>query len=74
MSTPVTLDQAARHYEGTGLTRTAIRRAVLLGEIPHVRVGVKYLLTLENIDNWLSGSTPATAAMESDVFSHIKKP
>ena len=59
MYTPVTFDQAARHYDGTGLTRSAIRRGALRGDIPYVRVGTKYLVTLENIDLWLSGrSTP----------------
>jgi hypothetical protein len=51
---PVTIAQAADHYAGTGLTRTAIRRAVLSGEVPSRRVGVKYLLTIEGIESWLT--------------------
>ena len=52
---PMTITQAAEHFAGTGLTRTAIRRAILQGDVPHVRVGKKYIVTLEGIDGWLSG-------------------
>jgi len=52
---PVTIRQAADHYAGTGLTYCAIRRAVLSGEIRHVRAGKKYLLTIEACDAWLWG-------------------
>jgi excisionase family DNA binding protein len=55
---PMTLTQAAAHYEGTGLTLTAIRRAVTQSEISHVRVGKKYLVTLEAIEAWLKGEKP----------------
>ena len=53
--TPFTLTQAANHYAGTGLTRTAIRRAMISQELPHIRVGTKYLTTREAIENWLQG-------------------
>ena len=53
---PFTLTQAAEHFAGTGLTLTAIRRAVRQNEIPHVRAGVKYLVTLEAIEEWLKGN------------------
>ena len=55
---PMTLTQAAAYYEGTGLTLTAIRRAVTQNEIAHVRVGKKYLVTLEAIEAWLKGEKP----------------
>ena len=55
---PVTITQAAEHYAGTGLTRTAIRRAVISREIPSICIGKKYLLTLESIEEWLRGGTP----------------
>jgi len=50
--------QAAAHYEGTGLTPTAIRRAVIQKEIAHVRVGRKYLITVEAVEEWLKGNRP----------------
>lgn len=53
--TPVTISQAAERYSGTGLTKTAIRRAVLDGDVSSVRVGAKYLLTIEAIETWLRG-------------------
>ena len=52
---PVTIKQAATHFAGTGLTESAIRRAVVSGTIPSVRVGSKYLLLIENIERWLHG-------------------
>ena len=54
---PLSISQAAEHYAGTGLTRTAIRRAILTGEIPSVRAGRKYLITLEGVEKWLGGDT-----------------
>jgi len=53
--TPMTLAQAAAHYDGTGLTLTALRRAVTQNEIAHARAGKKYLVTLEAIEAWLKG-------------------
>jgi excisionase family DNA binding protein len=52
---PMTLIQAAAHYDGTGLTLTALRRAVVQNEIAHARAGKKYLVTLEAIEAWLKG-------------------
>ena len=39
-----------------GLTKTALRRLVVTGKIPSVRVGVKYLITRENVDKYLGGA------------------
>jgi len=52
---PMTLTQAAAHYEGSGLTLSAIRRAVINNEIAHARTGKKYIVTLEAIEAWLKG-------------------
>jgi len=52
---PLTLIQMANHYKGTGLTPTALRRGVVSGEIHSIRVGKKYLLTVEAVERWLSG-------------------
>lgn len=39
----------------TALTQTAIRRLVLSGEIPHVPVGSKRLVALEDVEAYLAG-------------------
>lgn len=38
----------------TALTKTALRRLVINGSIPSVRVGNKYLIALENLEAFLS--------------------
>lgn len=43
----------------SSLTQTAIRRLVRSGELPSVSVGVKRLVALETLDNFLRSSTPA---------------
>lgn len=42
----------------TALTETAIRRFVLNGTLPSVRVGQKYLVSLENLEKVLYGELP----------------
>ena len=47
----------------TALTQTALRRLVLTGEIPHVAVGKKRLVALEDLESYLEqghGQLPAT--------------
>lgn len=39
----------------TALTKTALRRLVVSGAVPSVRVGNKYLLSLETLEDYLSG-------------------
>ena len=39
----------------TALTKTALRRLVISGTIPSVRVGTKYLVALENVESFLTG-------------------
>ena len=49
-----TIEQAATYIKeydpGTALTKTALRRLVITGAIPSVRVGSKYLLDVEAIE------------------------
>ena len=52
---PLTIKQMAALYEGTGLTESAIRRAVVSGAIPSIRIGTKYLLLTENVEKFLRG-------------------
>jgi len=51
----LTLAEAGKRYAGTALTKTAIRRLVVTGEIPSRRIGVKYLIPAEAIEKWLQG-------------------
>ena len=64
---PMTINQAAEHYKGSGLTKTAIRRALISSEITHVRVGKKYLVTLENIEQWLAGEVAVSKPEEAGI-------
>ena len=48
----------------TCLTETAIRTLVRSGRVPCVRVGKKYLVTIEALENYLSGQTEAPAPSE----------
>ena len=49
-----TIDQAAAYIQQsdpeTAITKTALRRLVTTGQLPSVRVGVKYLVSLEALD------------------------
>lgn len=58
-----TIDKAYEHLLSTdkdcSLTRTALRRLVVNGTIPSVRIGAKYLVSLEAIDVFLSSGSPA---------------
>ena len=53
-----TIDEAAAFVRqadpGTALTKTALRRLVASGQIPSVRVGAKYLVDLNAIDEFCS--------------------
>lgn len=58
-----TIQQAAAWVKETdphtALTRTAIRRLVLSGVIPHITAGNKRLIALEDVEEYLNcGSVP----------------
>lgn len=44
------------HDPGSALTESAIRRLVRSGEVPSVRIGRKYLVNLEALESYLSGT------------------
>lgn len=54
-----TIQQAAEWIKEadpcSALTRTAIRRLVLTGAIPHVSAGNKRLIALEDVEAYLAG-------------------
>jgi len=54
-----TIVQAARYVKaadpGTALTETALRRLLTTGAVPSVRIGVKFLVDLDVLDDFLTG-------------------
>ena len=60
VSRALTIGNAAKLYEGSDLTATAIRRLVRSGEIPSQRVGPKYLVTVDAIERWIHGKAKPT--------------
>ena len=40
---------------GTALTKTALRRLVTSGQIPSVKIGTKYLIDLDVVDQYFRG-------------------
>ena len=63
-----TIDQAAAWLQendpGTAFTRTALRRLVVSGKLPSVRVGQKYLVNLDTIEDYLLGQLPASSLVQ----------
>lgn len=61
-----TIDQLADYLRSTdpetALTKTALRRLVTTGVIPSVRVGQKFLVTVEAVDAFLAGDCPGVRA------------
>ena len=55
-----TIEQAAAWLAetdpGCALTKTALRRMVTTGQLPSVRVGQKYLISLEALEAFLAGN------------------
>ncbi len=57
-----TIEQAASWLQEndpeTALTKTALRRLVVTGKLPCVRIGQKYLIALETLEDYLAGDVP----------------
>ncbi len=57
-----TIDQTAAWLQQcdpeTAFTKTALRRLVVSGKLPCVRVGQKYLINLDTLEDYLQGSSP----------------
>lgn len=55
-----TINEAAEHFKEvdphTALTKTAVRRLVSTGVVPSVRIGNKALVSLEALNEYLSGA------------------
>lgn len=52
---------------GCCLTKTALRRLVVTGEIKSVKVGSKYLVNLDSVDEYLLGCTSDSIVPASSV-------
>lgn len=54
-----TIDAAAAHFKAvdpdTALTKTGLRRLVTTGAIPSVKMGTKFLVSLESVEAYMSG-------------------
>ena len=66
-----TIDQAHTDLltadPGCALTKSALRRLVVSGQIQAVRVGQKYLLDLDRLEEYLFTSTPAPVTTPATV-------
>ena len=66
-----TIREAAAWFKSqdpqTCLTETAIRTLVRMGQVPCVRVGKKYLVTLEALEEYLSGGKTANEPLVNAV-------
>ena len=64
-----TIREAASYFRETDpqtcLTETAIRRLIGSGAVPSVRVGRKYLVTVEALEAYLSGDIQAPTKAQS---------
>lgn len=54
-----TINEAAAYFRGidpeTALTKTAVRRLVSKGAVPSIRVGTKFLVNLDALEEYLKG-------------------
>ena len=56
-------DEYREKDPGTALTRTGFRRLVTSGQVPSVRVGQKYLIDMDIIEEYLRGTIPMPMAV-----------
>lgn len=71
-----TIREASEHITSvdpeTALTQTALRRLVKTGAIPSVRIGTKYLVALEAVEEYLQGNQQATAEAAKGVIRPVE--
>ena len=65
-----TIDEAAAWIAAsdpeTAFTKTALRRLVVTGQLPSVRVGQKYLVNLNVLEGFLRGGKVEEASEDAD--------
>ena len=66
-----TIKEAAAHFKSvdpqTSLTEYAIRTLLRTGKVPCVRVGKKYLVTIEALEAYLAGTAEPASVRESGI-------
>ena len=66
-----TIDQAVawlrENDPDCAFTKTALRRLVVTGQFPSVRVGVKYLIDLDGLADYLRGKMLGTATITDGI-------
>lgn len=76
MLTMRTIEQASKIIKGrdekTALTKHAIRQLVISGELPSVRVGNKYLLSMEALEQYLLFGTIIKVQEETPQIRRIE--
>lgn len=71
-----TIDAAWKYVKeldpDTSLTKSALRRLIVSGTIPHTRIGTKYLVCLETLEAYLTGQLEAKPT-EPDTVGGIRR-
>ena len=71
-----TIDQTAAYIReidpNTALTKTALRRLIVSGKIPSKKIGAKYLVCIESVTEYLTGSANNTIAEEHPQAGKIR--
>ena len=66
-----TIEQASAHIReadpSTAITKTALRRLVISGELPCVRVGQKYLLDLDAVEAYMQTGTASAPVVTGNI-------
>ena len=64
-----TIREAAAHYKeqdpGTAITEYRIRQLIVSGTVPSMKVGRKYLVTIEALEEYFNTPTPTKAKQVS---------
>lgn len=71
-----TIKEAAAYFRetdpATSLTETAIRTLLRTGAVPSIRIGKKYLVTIEALESYLTGETEPMPQESPPCSKHIK--
>lgn len=58
------IEEMKANDPNTALTERALRRLVLTGEVPSVRIGAKYLINMDILENYLFSGTASDNNIE----------
>lgn len=72
-----TIEQLAHYMKEqdteTALTKTAIRRLVITGALPSIKVGAKYLVAVENLEDYLQSGMGAGDKQATESIQGIRR-